>query len=107
MNTTDIPYSHWLSGATVVVGLEFNRRFRWDLAQGAHIFNGGTLIPIFVEFGYGFRRRTTPYLFSKGGPFSNFGSNNSSNIFLNAGIGLRHQFSDKLAFNLGTRTLYP
>lgn len=103
MNTTDIPYAHWLSGATVVAGLEFNRRFLAGFGAGAHIFNGGTLIPIFVEFRYGFPTKNfTPYLFSKGGALLNFESNNSSNIFLNAGIGLRHQFSDKLGFNFGT-----
>jgi hypothetical protein len=103
INVTEVPYSQYFFGGSALFGMEFNKRFLGGIGAGAHIFNGGTLMPIFLEFRYGFPVKSfTPYIFSKGGPLLNFSGYTESNIFLNAGIGLRHQISDNLAFNLGT-----
>jgi len=103
MSGTDLPFSRWITGGNVTFGMEFNKRFLAGIGTGAHIFNGGTLMPIFLEFRYGFPMRNfTPYIYSKGGPLINFSGYHHSNLFLNAGIGLRHQLSDNLALNFGT-----
>jgi hypothetical protein len=103
INRTEVPYSQYFLGGSVLFGMEFNKRFLGGIGAGAHIFNGGTLMPLFLEFRYGFPIKSfTPYIFSKGGPLLDFGSYSHSNLFLNAGIGLRHQISEDLAFNFGT-----
>ena len=103
INYNNVPYSKQFIGASVLFGMEFNRRFLGGIGTGAHIFNGGTLMPIFLEFRYGFpRQKNTPYIFSRGGPLINFNSYSESNLFLNAGIGLRNQLSENLAFNFAT-----
>ncbi len=102
LNTTNIPYARNLLGPNVFAGFEFNRRFMAGFGTGAHIFNGGTLMPIFLEFRYGFEAENyTPYIFSRGGPLLHFDSYAQSNLFLNAGIGMRHQISQNLAWNMG------
>jgi hypothetical protein len=103
INTTDVPYSQYFFGGSVLFGMEFNKRFLAGIGTGAHIFNGGTLMPLFLEFRYGLPVKSfTPYIFSKGGALLNFSGYTHSNLFLNAGIGVRHQISDQLALNLGT-----
>jgi hypothetical protein len=102
LNVTGVPYSHYFAGPNILAGMEFNHRFLAGIGTGAHFFNGGTLVPIFLEFRYGFEEKNfTPYIYSRGGPLLHFGSYAKSNLFLNAGIGLRHQVSQNIAYNLG------
>jgi hypothetical protein len=103
INVTSVPYSQYVVGGNVLFGMEFNRRFLGGIGAGAQVFNGGTLVPLFLEFRYGFPvKNFTPYIFSKGGPLLDFGSYSASNLFMNAGIGVRHQLSDNFAINFGT-----
>jgi uncharacterized coiled-coil protein SlyX len=103
INNTAVPYSQYFFGGSVLFGMEFNKRFLGGIGAGAHVFNGGTLVPVFLEFRYGFPiKNFTPFIFSKGGPLLNFSGYSHSNLFLNAGIGLRHQVSYNLALNFGT-----
>jgi hypothetical protein len=102
LNVKNIPYSHYFAGPDVFAGMEFRRRFLAGIGTGVHIFNGGTLMPLFLEFRYGFEeKKNTPFIYSRGGPLLHFGSYDLSNLFLNAGIGVRHQISENSAYNLG------
>lgn len=103
MAQTQVPYSHYFIGGSVLFGMEFNKRFLAGIGTGAHAFNGGVLVPLFLEFRYGFPiRNYTPYIFSQAGALMNFSSYDRSNIYANGGIGLRHAINDNLAFNIAT-----
>jgi len=106
LGNTDVPYSKSFFGFTTVNGYQINENFIAAAGTGLSFYNGGLLVPLFLDFRYAFQiGQVTPYVFTDGGLLLNFSDLNSLKLFLNPGIGVRYSFSQNFAANLGSGLL--
>lgn len=106
LGVTSIPYSKSFFGFTTVNGYQFNKSIVAAAGTGLSFYNGGLLVPLFLDFRYRFNiNQFTPYLIADGGFLLNFSDFGSTKIFINPGAGIRYAFSSNLAANLSTGLL--
>jgi hypothetical protein len=106
LGITDVPYSKSFFGFTTVNGYQINKSFVAALGTGLSFYNGGLLVPLFLDFRYRFKiDLITPYVFADGGLLLNFSDINVPKLFVNPGIGIRYSFSRNIAVNLGSGLL--
>jgi hypothetical protein len=98
--TTDAPYSLGFVGFTTVNGYQFNKSFATGLGTGLSFYNGGTMVPIYLDFRYCFLiKQTTPYLTADGGMLFNITESGNNRFFFNPAAGIRYAFRWNLAVN--------
>ena len=106
LGITDVPYSKSFFGFTTVNGYQINKNFVAAVGTGLSFYNGGLLVPLFLDFRYRFNIcLITPYVFADGGLLLNFSDINAIKLFVNQGIGIRYSFSRNIAVNLGSGML--
>ena len=94
------PYSKSFFGFNTIHGYQVNRYFVISAGAGVSFYNGGTLIPVFMDIRYRILVNLfTPYIFGDGGFLFNL--NGEPRMFLNPGVGLRYALNDKLGVTLG------
>lgn len=98
-----VSYSKSFFGFTTIHGYQIDKNFVIGAGTGASFYNGGAMIPLFLDFRYSFYIDTfTPYLFGDGGLLFNLSDlNNETRIFINPGIGVKYALSEKLGLNFG------
>lgn len=102
LGTTNVPYSKSFFGFTTINGYQINKNFVAAAGTGLSFYNGGMLVPLFLDFRFRFNiSQITPYLFGDGGFLLNPSDLNSTKLFINPGLGIRYSFSKNLAANLG------
>ena len=103
LGQTVLPYSRSFIGFTTVNGYQINKNFVAALGTGLYFYNGGLLVPLFLDLRYRINiSRITPYVFTDGGLLLNFSDKNTRKPFVNPGIGIEYSFSRKFAVNLGS-----
>lgn len=99
---TSVPYSRIFIGFTTINGYQINKNFVVAAGTGLFFYNGGQLVPLFLDLRFRFKiGQITPYFFTDGGGLLNFSDINSSRLFVNPGIGLRYSLSPNVAINFG------
>ncbi len=102
LGVTDTPYSKSFIGFTTVNGYQINKNFEAAVGIGLSFYNGGLLVPLFLDFRYRVNMGLfAPFIFADGGLLLNVSDINATKRFVNPGIGVRYSFSYKIAFNLG------
>jgi hypothetical protein len=102
LGDTEADYSKSFIGLTEVVHFQFTKSINAGIGTGALFYNGGSLVPLFLDFRYKFMlHKVTPYLFMQSGAMLKFSDFNSSMIFVAGGGGGQYAFSRRLAANLG------
>jgi len=102
LGTTNVPYSKSFFGFTTINGYQINKNFVAAAGTGLSFYNGGMLVPLFLDFRFRFNiSQFTPYFFGDGGFLLNPSDLNSTKLFINPGLGIRYSFSKNLAANLG------
>jgi len=100
---TNKPFSHYFYGVTTVNGYVINKNFLTGIGTGISNYNGGWLVPLYLDFRYTLPRgKFTPYVFADGGfqfDFEHIKLPNS--IFMNPGIGFYKIITNRLALNAG------
>lgn len=103
MYLTFKPYSHYFYGITTVNGYVINKNFLTGIGTGINRYNGGWLVPLYLDFRYTLPRgKYTPYIFADGGfqfDVEHFKLPNS--IFMNPGVGFYKIITNRLALNAG------
>ncbi len=103
LSEINVPFSTYFGGITDINGYVINKHFRTGLGVGLHYYDGGFTSPLFLDLRYMFNKRLyTPYIFADGGfmiEYSPFRVPNS--VFMNPGIGLHREVSDRFSLNLG------
>jgi len=99
----NVPYTKYFYGFSTVNGYVINKHFMTGIGIGVNIYNGGVMVPIFLDMRYTFNKRTfTPYLFADGGVLIPFESDlQKPSLFVNPGIGISRNIGKKLALNFG------
>jgi hypothetical protein len=102
LGVTDVDYSKSFFGVTAIGGYLINKSFLVGAGTGLSFYNGGMLVPLFLDFRYTFSiAPVTPYLFADGGLLLNVSDFAGTKLFINPGAGARYVFSRKVAVNLG------
>ncbi len=103
LGETVVPYSKSFFGFTTVYGYQTDFNFIAAIGTGFSFYNGGMLVPLFLDFRYGFYiDQFNPYIFVDGGLLFNVSdSKEGTKLFINPGIGVRYCLSMKMAVTLG------
>jgi hypothetical protein len=100
------PYSKYFWGLTSVNGYQVNSNFFAGAGLGLTFYDGGLLVPLFLDFRLAFHfYQFSPYIFGDGGLLLNFADLNTTKLFINPGVGVRYSLSRKLAVNAGAGLL--
>lgn len=107
LGETDVDYAKSMYGFTTIHGYQINKNFMFAGGTGLLMYNGGTLIPLFMDFRYTYVLSSlAPYFFGDGGFLLNPSDiNGGTKLFVNAGPGVRFTMSRKLGFNFGAGLL--
>jgi hypothetical protein len=97
---TRAPYSKSFFGINTIHGYQINRNFIFAAGTGVSFYNGGTLIPAFLDLRFHFSLKTiSPYFAGDGGLFLN--PSGAAKLFISPGAGFRYSISKKLCLNFG------
>ncbi len=104
LSATNVKYADSYLGFTTVNGYQINKSFVVAGGTGIFIYNDGKAIPLYLDFNYRFHamKTFTSYAFADGGfIFHVTDKNENTKLFINPGIGIRHDFSRDLGGNFG------
>ena len=102
LGMTNVPYSKSFFGFTTINGYQINKNFVVAGGTGLSFYNGGMLVPLFLDFRFRFNvSQFTPYIFGDGGFLLKLSNINSTKLFINPGLGIRYSFTRNWAANLG------
>ena len=103
LGETGVPYSKSFFGITTINGYQTDFNLIAAVGTGLSFYNGGMLVPLFLDFRYGFNiDHFNPYIFVDGGLLFNFSDfKEGTKLFINPGIGIRYYVSRKMAVTLG------
>jgi hypothetical protein len=106
LSKINVPYSSTMLGFTAAQGIVINDRVVIALGTGLSFYNGGTLIPLFMEFRYYYyiKRNYSAYFFGDGGLlFSTSPHFEYTKMYLNPGAGVKYELNRNFSacFGLG------
>ncbi len=103
LKITDVPYSKSFIGFTTVNGYQINRNFIAAVGTGLSFYNGGMLIPLFLDFRYMYNlKQFTPFIVADGGFLLNFSNFiEGTKLFINPSIGIMYYLPKKIALTFG------
>ena len=103
LGETSADFAKYFIGITSILGYSITKNLQSGIGVGMIYYNGGTLVPLFIDVRYLLNfGKTSVYPFGDGGFLFNAGkSGDVKRMFLNPGIGLRHSFTNNLSGNLG------
>jgi hypothetical protein len=104
LSETTQKYANSYLGFNTINGYQINKSFVAAGGTGIFIYNEGKIIPLFLDFQYRFysTQKITSYAFADGGFLFNVTDKaEAAKLFVNPGIGFRHDFSRDLGGNLG------
>ena len=100
---TNKPFAHYFYGITTINGYVINKHFLTGIGTGLNHYNGGWLVPLFLDFRYTFPQgRYTPYIYADGGfqiDIEHLKVPNS--VFMNPGVGVYKIITNRMALNMG------
>jgi hypothetical protein len=95
------PLSKYFFGFTTIHGYQVNESFVVAGGTGFSAYNGGNLVPFFMDFRYRFMISTfTPYVVGDGGLL--FNTAGSTKLFINPAVGVRYTINRKFGANFST-----
>jgi hypothetical protein len=101
LGDTSEDYGRYIVSVTTIAGYRINNRFSAGLGAGINFYNGGNMIPVFLDFRYRFGQgKVNPFLVADGGVAISPDGLNSSALFLNPGFGIEKKLNTKVAFHL-------
>jgi len=102
LGETGPDYSKSFFGFTTIHGYQINKRFTTSGGTGILFYNGGALMPLFIDVRFRFYfKPVSPYLWEQTGVLLNFSDFQNSKFFVALGAGGQYAFSKNLAANLG------
>jgi hypothetical protein len=88
-------------GITTIHGYQVDHSFVVAAGTGFLAYNGGNLIPLFMDLRYCFPINPfTPYVLGDGGVLLN--PSGSTKLFINPAVGVRYSMNRKIGFNFST-----
>jgi hypothetical protein len=116
LSLQELPFDGSFAGITTTHSYQVNQHFMAGGGTGVLFYNGGTLLPLYLDFRYNIVvKKVTPYVFADGGLLFCLGtyggaspdnpldnpSLQGTRIYINPGAGVRYAFNRKLAATAG------
>lgn len=102
LDIRSVPYSHYFYGGGMINGYVIDRRFATGVGLGLNAYNGGVMMPIYLDFRFNLKKTgLIPYLVADGGLLLNFNDMKEPGLFINPGFGIYKDLSERIAINLG------
>jgi hypothetical protein len=99
-------YSKSLISFTTIAAFKVNDHFLTGLGTGVHAYNGGSLIPLYIDMRYTFKQsKFTPFITADGGVLFNLQDFNSSGLFINPAFGIEKKLTERVSLHLSTGIL--
>jgi len=104
---THVDYSSRIIGVSNIFGYQINKSFLTGLGVGVYGYNGGILVPLYLDMRYYFKpgSQLSPYVSADGGLQLNPKEFEKTTIFINPTIGLKKKIGEKSWLNFGIGTL--
>lgn len=94
-------YSRSLFSFTTIAAFKVNDHFLTGIGTGAHAYNGGTFIPLYIDMRYTFKQgKFTPIFTADGGVLFNLKDFNSSGLFINPAFGIEKKLTERISLHL-------
>jgi hypothetical protein len=94
-------YGRSIVSLNTIAGYRVNRHFTAGLGTGVNFYNGGYLIPVYMDFRYRITdRKVTPFFVADGGVVFSTNGLSSSGLFINPGFGFEKKLTSKVSFHL-------
>lgn len=110
----DLPFEGSFVGVTTTHSYQVNKNFLAGGGTGVLVYNGGTLMPLYLDFRYNVAiKKVTPFVYADGGmlfgllyneiqspldgPAPETDVNKGTRIYINGGTGVSYAFDRKLA----------
>ncbi len=96
----NVPFSKSFFGFNTIHSYQINRNFILGAGTGIYVYNGGGMVPIFMDFRFNFSIQTlTPFFSGDGGLLVN--PEGTEKIFINPGAGVRYALDDNICLTFG------
>ena len=84
-----------------IAGYRVNNHFIAGIGAGANFYNGGTMIPLYLDFRYKFNQgKVTPFFVADGGVLFDPKGLSSSGLFINPAFGIAKKLNNKVSFHI-------
>ena len=98
---TEPDFTRSIFGVTNVFGYAFTRRFTGGIGTGVFLYNGGALMPLYLDFRYRFRGTNyKPFIVATGGMLFNFYDFDQSGAFINPSFGIERRLNQRAALHI-------
>ena len=99
LGQVNVDYSRNVFGFTNIFGYEFSRQLLAGIGTGVNFYNGGTMIPLYIDMRYSFgKKKTEPFFSADGGMLFTLSDIKPTGIFINPSFGIHRHLSSKLSF---------
>ena len=106
LGDTNVDYSTRLISFNNIFGYKINKQFLAGLGVGLHSYNGGTLLPLYIDMRYFFKKTGQGlFLVADGGYLLNPSDFGTSHVFVNPAIGMAKKISPHMQFNMNVGAL--
>ena len=103
LGNTDYDYENRLISVDNIFGYQINSKFLTGLGAGIHFYDGGVLIPLFLDFRYTLKQGSIkPFLSADGGFLINPEDFTETNTFIQPMIGLSKKIGLKSYIHIST-----
>lgn len=106
LGDVSVDYSKSLFSITNISGYIINEKFMTGIGLGVNVYNGGVMIPLYLDMRYTFKKSDfTPFIVADGGLLLYFSDLRSSGLFINPAVGLNKSVNRNLGLQLTTGLL--
>lgn len=107
LGDTDPDFTRSIIGLTNIFGYSFSERFTGGVGTGVYFYNGGAMIPLFLDFRYSFPTsgEYRPMLIADGGMLFNLSDFGSSGAFINPSFGVERVLNQSNSLHISAGPL--
>lgn len=101
LGDVSVDYSRNVVTINTIAGYQVNKHFIAAIGTGVNFYNGGYLVPLFLDFRYAFNEgKISPFIVADGGVLFNPDGLSSSGLFLNPAIGFKRKLNSRVSFHI-------
>jgi hypothetical protein len=106
LGNRDVDYSGNVLSVNTIAAYKINNHFITGIGTGLSFYNGGTMVPLYLDFRYIFREKEfKPFIVADGGFLFVLNDFSTSGFFINPAVGASRRLSEKISLHLSTGLL--
>lgn len=101
LGDVSVDYSNRMITVNTIAGYRVNNHFIAGIGTGVNIYNGGFMIPAYLDFRYAFNKgKVSPFFVADGGVLFHPDGLSSSGLFINPAFGVTKQLNSRTSFHI-------